>query len=806
MGRETLKQVSFNAGVLSPRLFSRDDLDKYPNGLVRCENMIPMPSGPVTFRPGTRYVKEVMDSTDDGRLIPFSYNALQNYVIEFGDSKVRFFRQGSVVTSETEFTNGTFTGSLTGWTDNSSGTGSSTHNSGTAELAGGASGAGAIYQELSYLGMEQYTITADVSGDDIVVNIGTTAGATDIATGTLSVGTGSTFSFTHSMSLNTFFVEFENANNTTAVLDNVVLSNPDYTIASPYAIDVVKRITYTQDADVLYTGLKSDTIPTKVLKRYGNAAWEFDDLEYVDGPYFDVNTTTTTVQASGTTGSVTITASTDIFAATDVGRHIRIGSSAGTDWGWAIITAYTSATQVTASVQAALVGTGTTVNWRLGRFSETTGYPGVVGFQEGRFVVANTRTNPNFVWMSESLGAGSNKVLFAPSEKSGTVTDSNSISLPLTAGGPSPVIWLSSGYNLAVGTADSEWIVEAGDVTKSLSPTNTRATRRTNHGSLDDVAALRVDGTVLYGKRTGRVVNKFDFSFERDEFLSSSVTILADSLFEQQTVAELVYAQNPFSLCWVRFASGELAAGTVVVSEDVTGWSKHVIAGTDAEVESITAIESESGGYTETWMIVKRTIDGNTVRYIEYMTEPFYLDSQELAVQVDSAYVYDGSATTTITGLDHLEGETVKVLADGVAVPEKTVTSGQITLAREAEHVVVGLPYTGYIETLDFDAPNDFSGTSLGQIRRITDIVIRLYETGLIYVKRAGAPDSDYTLLEPRQAATLMDEAPPLFSGLYSLDNFIPDYELSSRLCFKFESPLPATFCAIYFKANVHEG
>lgn len=805
MSRETLKQVSFNAGVLSPRLYARDDVQKYPNAVRELTNAIGIPAGPATKRPGTRYVATV----GEGRLIPFSYNASQNYILHFEDQKVYFFRNNAQILSSAAFTNGTFTGSLTGWTDSSTGTGSATYSSNTAELAGGASGVGAIYQELSYLGAEQYTITGDVTTAAITVKVGTTAGASDIASGTLSIGTGSTVTFTPAVAHTTFFVEFSNAANSTAVLDNVVLSTPVYSIDSPYTLANAKKVTYTQDADVLYLGLKSKTIPTKVLKRYGDAQWEFGDLEYVDGPYFDTNDTATTITASGTTGSVTLTASTAIFASTDVGRHVRIGNTAGASWGWAIITAYTSTTVVTASVQSTLFGTSATKNWRLGRFSDTTGYPAVVGFHEGRFVVANTETNTNFVWMSESLGAGSNKVLFAPTEVSGTVTDSNSISLPLTAGGPSPVIWLSSGHTLAIGTADSEWIVEAGDVTKSLSPTNTRATRRTSHGSLDDVNAVRIDGTVFYPKRTGRVVNKFDFSFERDEFLSSSVTIYADSIFETQRIAQLDYAQDPFSLCWVRFESGELAAGTVVVAEDVSGWSKHVIAGEynggNAVVETMATIPAEAGGYSETWLVVKRDINSSTVRYIEYMTEPFYLDEQKTAIQSDSAIVYDGSATTTITGLDHLEGETVRVLADGAVISPKTVSSGQITLDAEAEYVVVGLGWDAYLETLDFDTLNSFSGTSMGQIRRITEVSVRLFEAGLVSVRLADDPDTEYSLLDPRVADTLMDTAPPLLSGIYEVD-IVPNFDLSSRLRFKLEGPLPATLSAIYFKAIVNEG
>ena len=117
----------------------------------------------------------------------------------------------------------------------------------------------------------------------------------------------------------------------------------------------------------------------------------------------------------------------------------------------------------------------------------------------------------------------------------------------------------------------------------------------------------------------------------------------------------------------------------------------------------------------------------------------------------------------------------------------------------------MGLGWDAYLETLDFDTLNSFSGTSMGQIRRITEVSVRLFEAGLVSVRLADDPDTEYSLLDPRVADTLMDTAPPLLSGIYEVD-IVPNFDLSSRLRFKLEGPLPATLSAIYFKAIVNEG
>lgn len=234
-------------------------------------------------------------------------------------------------------------------------------------------------------------------------------------------------------------------------------------------------------------------------------------------------------------------------------------------------------------------------------------------------------------------------------------------------------------------------------------------------------------------------------------------------------------------------------------------WSEHSLGGTDTVIESIAVIPSEDLSYSEVWMVVKRTVNSATVRYIEVMEDVFFMDNQEDAVQTDCSKTYSGTATATITGLDHLEGEEVYILAEGSTHAPRTVTSGQITLKKAYTKVTCGLYYDGDVDTLEFDAVNDFNGPSLGQIRRITEIILRIFEAGVVWGKRADQAADKLYQLHPRESDDKMDTATGLKSGLYEIQTE-SNWDLSSRATFHARSPQPATVSAIMYKANVHEG
>ena len=88
---------NFTAGELSPRLDGRTDLQKYFNGCKTLENFVVHPHGGASRRPGSIFVREVKNSANNARLIPFEFNVEQAYILEFGDQYFRIHKDGGTV-------------------------------------------------------------------------------------------------------------------------------------------------------------------------------------------------------------------------------------------------------------------------------------------------------------------------------------------------------------------------------------------------------------------------------------------------------------------------------------------------------------------------------------------------------------------------------------------------------------------------------------------------------------------------------------------------------------------------------------
>ena len=149
--------------------------------------------------------------------------------------------------------------------------------------------------------------------------------------------------------------------------------------------------------------------PVYKLQRYGHTSWSLVQVAWQDGPWLEENETTTTLTFSAATGlGVTVTASAitgindgEGFKATDVGRLIRL-TDGTLNWGWAIITAWTSTTVVTVDVRRTVVVTTAETKWRLGSWSATTGYPICGTFYEQRLFAANTTEQPQTFWAAQT--------------------------------------------------------------------------------------------------------------------------------------------------------------------------------------------------------------------------------------------------------------------------------------------------------------------------------------------------------------------------------------------------------------------
>jgi hypothetical protein len=751
MARITPIMESFNAGELSPLLEGRVDFAKYKKGLKLCENFIPLVQGPLTRRPGTKFAAEVKDSSKKTLLVEFEFSTTQAYCLEFGDQYVRFHRNHAQVTQTSQ--------NITGIT---------------------AANPGVV----TYSGTDTYA-----NGDRVVIT--GVAGMVQVNNREFTVAN-------VNAGANTFELSGVNTSGYSAYTSGGTVAEI-YEISTPYLEADLFDIQFAQSADVLY--IAHPDYESRKLSRTGETSWTLVPIAFQDGPFLPTNSETTTLALSGTSGSVTVTASavTGInggsgFAATDVGRLIRWKDPAS-NWTWLEITAFTSTTVVTATIQGANASAGTaTANWRLGVWSATTGYPGAVTFHGDRLFWGGATNYPQRIDGSNVGDYENHK----PSNAAGTIADDNAVAFTLNANEVNVIRWMMSDEKgLIAGTVGGEWIIRASSQNEALTPSNVQATQSTNYGCAS-LPPLRAGKAIIFAQRTGRKLRELAYVFEDDGMRAPDMTVAAEHI-TRSGIADMAYQSQPQSIVWMARNDGVLLGFTYEREQEVLAWHRHTLGGVygngDAVVESVACIPNPAGTADELWVAVKRTVDGVTRRYIEYM-DAMWDDSrdQEDAFYVDCGLTYDGSAVATITGLWHLNGQTVTILADGAAHPDKTVANGAITLNRSASVVQIGLGYTSAAWTQRAEAASS-SGTAQGKLKRINKITVRLWQA-LGDWKFGTEPTGTLEKIIFRSFGDAAGVAPPLFEG--DKDVTLPGgYESEGRIYWQVTQPFPGTLLAL---------
>ncbi|HEU0070941.1 MAG TPA: hypothetical protein VFS04_06580, partial [Alphaproteobacteria bacterium] len=498
-----------------------------------------------------------------------------------------------------------------------------------------------------------------------------------------------------------------------------------------------------------------------------------------------------------TGGSITLTASASLFTANDVGRSVRMKHTS--TWGWARILAYTDATHVTASVQSTLGGTTATAAWQFGAWQQAGSYPACVSFYEERLFFAGSRDKPQTIWASRS-GDFEN---FAPTETDGTLADDCALSFTIATDQVNAIRWLSPGAVLAVGTVGGEFTLRASAQDEPLTPANVQVKRQTTRGCAYQ-PPIQVDSVVLFLQRAGRKIREFVFAFETDGYQAPDLTLLAEHL-TRGGGKQMAYMREPDSTLWAARADGLLLGMTYERPQEVVAWHRHILGGAfgdgPAKAESLAVIPAPGGGEDQLWLAVARTIGGETRRHIEFLEAPFEEgQSQADAFFVDCGLTYDGARADVIAGLDHLEGETVAVLADGAVHPERLVGGGEIELDWPAAKAQVGLPYRSRLQTMRFEAGAQ-DGTAQGKTARIHAATVRLWNS--LGVK-LGADDALETL-PFRNSSDAMDAPPALFTGDKRVA-FPKGYGTAPRVTVAQDQPLPLTVLAIMPRLNVFDG
>jgi len=785
VAKVTPVQTNFTGGEITPKMHGRVDLQKYGASCKTLKNFICFPHGGIVKRSGTRYIAECKDSANTKRLIPFVFSTTQAYILEFGNDYIRFYR------------------------------------------------------------------------------------------------------------------------NEGQILD----SGSAYEISSPWGEEYLDGLSFTQSADILYV-THPEFKPRKVT-RTGHTTWTVAEFDQTDGPYLDQNTSATTMTPSHASGSSrTITASVSTFASTDVGRLIRLKHSS--TWGYAKVTGFTSATVVTVTILSDFGGTGSTTDWRLGAWSDTTGWPTCVTFYQDRLFFANTTNQPNTVYSSKS-GDFEN---FAPTATDGAVTDDSALVFTLATSQVNAIRWMQGARQLQLGTSDGPFLMSSGSDNLALTPTNVTVNRETSDGVAAQIP-ITAGRATLFTDRNKLRIRELAYKYDIDGFVTPDLSLIGEHIVSGSTIKSIAYARSPNNLVWVLLEDGGLRCLTYEREQDVVAWHRHIPGGTlgnctvtvtdyaniannsklvltksdgttttfysatsstsgkfhsttsnnqtatnlktlvdadsdftatvasnvvtiketsragaspltittgdstrlaitsqaEAKVLSIAVIPTATETEDQLYMIVERTINGSTKHYVEFLEEIFDTNegkSVSNAFFVDSGLTYTGASANSVSGLTHLEGETVQVLVDGAVHPNRTVSSGAVSLASSGTEISVGLAYQGKLVTLDPEVQTE-TGASQGKVRRIERATVRVVDT---YNLKIAAETLPLEELDFRDTGGL--EAVPFREGAQSMDtvtlftgdkrvliSHTPDRKFN--LVVQHDQPQPCTVLAIMYALVVSD-
>ena len=548
-------------------------------------------------------------------------------------------------------------------------------------------------------------------------------------------------------------------------------------------------IKFAQSADVMYITHPNHEVMK--LSRTGHTSWSLDEVEFTDGPYLATNTTTTTLTPAsasvGTGVNITASAVTGInggsgFQTTDVGRIISFND------GKAKITSRTSTTVVVCEITTAFTNTNATAAFNLGAFSDTTGHPSSVSFFEQRLVFAGTKDEPQTLFFSKA-GDYENMT-------TGTNAD-DAMVYTIASNQVNAIRYMKAVRTLVVGTTGGEFTVSADGTDASITPTNITIKRQSSFGAAN-VDAIPAGNAILFLQKAKRKIRELQYNFDSDGYQAPDLTILNETVTDSG-INEMSYQQEPNSNIWCVRDDGVLACLTYQRAENVTAWSRHIFGGEfdggSAVCESVASISGELTE-DEVWVIVKRTIDGSTKRYVECFSDFDFdeTDANDFRF-LDSHLTYSGSATTTLSGLDHLEGQTVSILGDGATHADKVVdASGEVSLDRSVTKACVGLAYDSVLQTMRIEG-GAAEGTSQGKTKRISKVVLRLFET--VGVKVGPSLTNLETIPFRTTSSLLSNPVDTLLSGDREIE-FNDDYNSDGFIFIKQDQPLPCSILAIY--------
>lgn len=753
-------QNSFIGGIYSEKMHGRVELEGYQNAVADMFNAKVMPHGGFTRRTGTKFAWECK-GTDRTRIIEFQYSSGDTYILEVGDEYMRFGKNGSQIED-----GGTPVELITPWPETEV---FELHVVQSADVMWICHPSYRPYKLLRYSDTEWYLDpVAFVDGPYLPLN---TTGVTLVSSA--ASGTGVTITAANG-----------------ATITNV-------SIGWKGLLPIYTRVTCSTGH-----GLKpGDTVTIAGVTGFTalNGTWT---VENAGETQFDVNL----VYTGGYTGGGTLSA--DVFASTDVGRLVRIFESGGSLWSWAEITAYTNAWTVTADIVSANpMPIVATTQWRLGKFSDTTGWPASVSLYELRNVYGGAEVALQDVDFSQTDAFD-----YFETAPDGNILDSDAMAWSLFSGEVDTVEWMyPTRAGLAVGTNGGCWIMTgAGGQDQPMTPTSINAKKHTYIPVHRTIQPKGFDNAVLFVDKEGKRLHEFAYLWQEDSYRAPDLIVLADDL----TLGKLIYdvaAQRVKKHVWMVLNDGSFLGLTYMRAEGIVAWHRHELATTDSDypvaVKSVAAaVESDSKEIV--YFVTQRRVNGSLVQYVEYMEEDNESGNIEDEYFLDCGITDLASpADTTVTGLDHLEGEPVWALVDGKVVKTASdgsalvVSGGSITLPYAGSTRHVGINFFSDVESLPLEAFDDGRGSTIGRVKDLGKTAIKVTRS---YGAKIGRSFDEMTEVLFNEDL-VVGGTPEYFSGEKAVDKMDGNPDTDVRICIRQDVPLPLTVNAVVTRFDTTE-
>ena len=850
---------SFAGGEIAPELMGRLDLDKFQTALKQCRNWIPLAHGPIRTRPGTKFVSYAKDQTRSVRLIPFQWSIDQTMVLEVGHNYIQFHHDGQTllddaqsITSITCGTSTTVTKVTHGYAD-----GDIVYISGVTGTA--ASRLNGRFFEVDLLTTNTFNllqrngVTLDTTGMTAVVTSATMASCHKVSTAYASddvfslryvqnsdvltlthteypprevrrlgaanwdiqdivfepsiAAPGGSYSSQPHVSVTGSAYTMFNAYKVTAVTGDDEESEASYNAVHPTSFTVTS-ISDANPTVITIGGTNSNLIVGGSITVRGLANTGQDAIAHaaLEGKVLDitaVGATTVTVNADLTalTGNLTPAGTPTLWMSSIANNLSLAGAKNQINW-----SAVTGASYY--KVYKATTGQG--VYGYLGRTTSTTfadnnitadttktapegegafdtagDYPKCCTYFEQRRVFASTTNDPQTVWMTQT-GTETNLLSSVPHQ------DSDAIRFKMAARDHNSIEHIVPMNDLILLTSAGEWRAYApnGDPITAES----LVIRPQSFAGCSSATPALTEGSMIFSQYGGWSLRELSYSWESQTYRSNDITAMAPHLFESNTIVDMAFQRVPVPILWVVMSDGSLVSCTYMPEHKVIAFATHDTSG--GYFESVCTLVE--GGEDAVYFVIRRTDStGATIRCIERLSTMRQLDDIADSFQVDCGLSYSGAATDTLTGLWHLEGKTVSVMADGAVHPQVVVTNGAITLEYAASKVSVGLPISAQAETMPL-AFEQIPDGGVGNVKNANKVWLKVKRTMGLHI----GPTAD-DLIDTTVRTTENYNVPPeAITGLIEVP-LLPYWSSEGTILLRQDNPLPAMVMSISYEVAV---